>query len=66
MRRSWIWEHVTEDGHVVNTSPEFGSRERCEAEAVAQGLPLIGGSIKKKANAPAAAKAQLLEDDQRS
>jgi hypothetical protein len=38
----WIWELLTADGHVVNTSEPFETRDDCEADAVRQGLPCVG------------------------
>ena len=38
----WWWELLTSDGHVVNATEPFESREACEADAKLQGCPVIG------------------------
>lgn len=42
LRKSWVWEHLTADGHIVRTSAPFTVRSECEAEALHQGLPVLG------------------------
>ena len=38
----WRWELLTPDGHVVNATDPFDSREACEADAKLQGFPITG------------------------
>ena len=38
----WRWELLTGDGHVVNATEPFDSREACEADAKQQDCPVIG------------------------
>jgi hypothetical protein len=47
----WIWELLGPDRHIVNTSPEFATREECEADALRQGDPVEG--LRKAAKARA-------------
>jgi hypothetical protein len=51
-RQHWIWEHRTADGHVVNTSEDFESREACEADAKRQDLPISGLIRQRKSPQP--------------
>lgn len=47
IKREWIWELVTHDGHVASVSRCYGERDACEAEARSQGLPVMGGRRQK-------------------
>jgi len=38
----WVWQLVTHDGHVADESWLFDARSECEADALKQGLPVIG------------------------
>src|SRR3954471_3289217 len=42
MKRGWVWEFVTDDGHVAHQSEPFAEREACETDAMKQGLPVVG------------------------
>lgn len=56
LNKMWIWEHLTSDGHVVNSSPQFLSKEDCGADAVNQELPVIGLARKRRGKTAHAAK----------
>ena len=43
IRREWIWELLTQDGHVASVSRCYQDRDSCESEARSHGLPVIGG-----------------------
>ena len=38
----WAWQLITTDGHVAHESEYFQIRGECEADALAQGLPVKG------------------------
>ena len=38
----WRWELLADDGHVVNATDPFDSRDACEADAKQQGYPVTG------------------------
>jgi hypothetical protein len=46
MNCTWVWEIVTEDGHVAAQSAQFTDRDECEAAAILEGreenLPIAG------------------------
>jgi hypothetical protein len=44
----WLWELRSADGHVVNTSAEFSSRDDCVRDAERQGVAVKGGRRPKK------------------
>jgi hypothetical protein len=43
----WSWQMMTSDGHVVNESEPYTTRDSCERAALEQGLPVIG--LRRKA-----------------
>jgi hypothetical protein len=45
----WCWELLSADRHVISSSDTFTFKAECEAQAVAQGLPVSGLSRKGKA-----------------
>ena len=51
--KAWTWELITADGHVVDESRAFEDRYECEADALRQGMPIVGLS-KRSRKSPAA------------
>jgi len=43
LARDWIWQLITEDGHVAFESEPYRCRDACESDAKRQGLPIVGG-----------------------
>jgi hypothetical protein len=43
LRHEWIWELITDDGHVAYVSDTYRERDPCEAEARSHGLRIVGG-----------------------
>ena len=43
LKRDWVWELITRDGHVAFVSEPYADRDPCERDAHAQGLPTVGG-----------------------
>jgi hypothetical protein len=43
LRGEWIWELITQDGHVASASEGYRDRDLCEAGARAHGLRIVGG-----------------------
>ena len=42
MDHRYVWELMTADGHVINASEPFDSRDECIADAAQHELPIIG------------------------
>ena len=43
LAREWIWQLITEDGHVAFVSEPYRCRDACESDAKLQGVPMVGG-----------------------
>lgn len=43
LKHEWVWELVTDDGHVAFLSAGYADRDDCEEEARLQGLRVVGG-----------------------
>src|SRR3712207_5317836 len=48
MDHRWVWDLLTDEGHVASTSEAFASRDECEDAALREGLPVKGLSKAKK------------------
>ena len=53
MTHQWVWELVTDDGHVAYLSQGYTDRDACEDEARLQGVRVVGGRKQLKARAAA-------------
>jgi hypothetical protein len=42
VRSYWTWDLVSADGHTVESSGPFSTREECHDDAALQGLPVSG------------------------
>ena len=50
MAHEFVWELVTEDGHVIQTSRPFGDRKACARDAEQHGLVVNGAGSKRSGN----------------